>query len=55
MIDTLVKNLKKTEIVKMQFETLFLKRIKMGEDFVPREYGVMTFHRPANVDQKENL
>jgi len=55
MIDTLVKNLKKSGTVKMQFETLFSQKIKMGEDFMSGEYGVMTIHRPSNVDKKENL
>jgi UDP-N-acetylglucosamine 2-epimerase (non-hydrolysing) len=30
-------------------------KIRLGEDFMPGQYGVMTFHRPTNVDQKEDL
>ncbi len=55
MIDTLVKNLEKVESIDMVFKTLEGKRVRPGEDLVPRQYGVMTFHRPANVDQKKNL
>jgi UDP-N-acetylglucosamine 2-epimerase (non-hydrolysing) len=55
MIDTLVRNLEKVESIDMVFETMAGKKIRLGEDFMPGQYGVLTFHRPTNVDQKEDL
>lgn len=55
MIDSLKRNLEKASSIDMVFETLEGRKIRMGEDFMPGNYGVMTFHRPSNVDKKENL
>ncbi|MCK5059496.1 MAG: UDP-N-acetylglucosamine 2-epimerase (non-hydrolyzing) [Candidatus Aminicenantes bacterium] len=55
MIDSLLQNLKKSNDIDMQFKTLSGRTIRLKEDFVPGEYGVMTFHHPVNVDKKESL
>jgi UDP-N-acetylglucosamine 2-epimerase (non-hydrolysing) len=55
MIDSLVKNLKKAKSVNMEFRTLNGKKIKYGKDFKKKNYGVMTFHRPSNVDDPDKL
>lgn len=55
MIDSLERNLEKAESIDMIFETLEGKKIRTGEDFIPGEYGALTFHRPSNVDQKQDL
>ena len=55
MIDSLVKNLKKARSVNMEFRTLNGKKIKFGKDFKKKNYGVMTFHRPSNVDDSDKL
>jgi UDP-N-acetylglucosamine 2-epimerase (non-hydrolysing) len=55
MIDSLVKNLKKAKSVNMEFRTLSGKKIKYGKDFKKKNYGVMTFHRPSNVDDPDKL
>ena len=55
MIDSLVKNLEKARSVNMEFRTLSEKRIKYGKDFKNKNYGVMTFHRPSNVDDPDKL
>jgi UDP-N-acetylglucosamine 2-epimerase (non-hydrolysing) len=31
------------------------KKIFFGKDFMPGQYGVLTFHRPTNVDLKDDL
>ncbi len=55
MIDSLVKNLEKARSVNMEFRTLSGKKIKFGKDFKNKNYGVMTFHRPSNVDDPDKL
>ena len=55
MIDSLVKNLKKAKLVNMEFRTLSGKKINFGKDFKKKNYGVMTFHRPSNVDDPDKL
>ncbi|OIP84267.1 MAG: UDP-N-acetylglucosamine 2-epimerase [Porphyromonadaceae bacterium CG2_30_38_12] len=56
MIDSLVANLAKAESTEMKFKLLNKeKTIEFGTDFMPQQYGVMTFHRPGNVDDKESL
>jgi UDP-N-acetylglucosamine 2-epimerase (non-hydrolysing) len=55
MIDALKKNLEKAESIDMVLETLEGRNIQLGKDFIPGQYGLMTFHRPANVDRKESL
>jgi UDP-N-acetylglucosamine 2-epimerase (non-hydrolysing) len=56
MIDSLVANLPKAQETKLNF--FLLNRdttIQLGVDFMPKKYGVLTFHRPGNVDNKEDL
>ncbi len=56
MIDSLVANLDKAKETKQDFPLLNRKRnIELNVDFLPGSYGVMTFHRPGNVDEKESL
>jgi UDP-N-acetylglucosamine 2-epimerase (non-hydrolysing) len=56
MIDSLVANLGKAQSTELKFKLLnYDKTIEIGTDFKPQKYGVMTFHRPGNVDDKESL
>lgn len=57
MIDTLVANLGKTSETGMNLELLpdKTRMIRPGIDFQKNSYGVMTFHRPSNVDDKNSL
>ncbi|MDD5582650.1 MAG: UDP-N-acetylglucosamine 2-epimerase (non-hydrolyzing) [Candidatus Marinimicrobia bacterium] len=56
MIDSLYKHLKIAEAMDHRVETLDRKRIiHLGETFQDKKYGIMTFHRPSNVDQPETL
>jgi len=57
MIDTLVQNLDRAESIDMIFatKTASHEKIRLGKDFMPGQYGVLTFHRPTNVDHKEDL
>ena len=55
MIDSLVKYLDLSIKRKNQFKTLDNKIIKLGQDFLTGNYGVVTFHRPVNVDNKKTL
>jgi UDP-N-acetylglucosamine 2-epimerase (non-hydrolysing) len=56
MIDSLVANMPKAQATELKFELLNTGRsIQLGSDFNPGQYGVLTFHRPGNVDEKENL
>lgn len=55
MIDSLVKNLKKAEKVSMKFKTLDNRKISLNKEFKQEQYGLMTFHRPSNVDKKNKL
>lgn len=56
MIDSLVSNLEKAKVSKLEFQLLNQnKQISIGEEFKVGNYVVMTFHRPSNVDNPENL
>ncbi len=56
MIDSLVANLEKASNTELCFTLLNKKeQIVFGNNFLQNEYGVMTFHRPNNVDEKESL
>ena len=56
MIDTLVSNLPKARATSLEFKLLNKEQmIRLGKDFSEKQYGVMTFHRPGNVDDKESL
>ena len=56
MIDSLVANLPKAQQTSLNFSLLNNDRtIRYGTDFSEKKYGVLTFHRPGNVDEKESL
>jgi UDP-N-acetylglucosamine 2-epimerase (non-hydrolysing) len=56
MIDSLVAQLPKAQQTELVFNLLNRdKQIKLNSDFKSGQYGVLTFHRPGNVDDKENL
>ena len=56
MIDSLVANLGKAAKTKLSFTLLNKKeQIAFGRQFLQNQYGVMTFHRPNNVDEKQSL
>jgi UDP-N-acetylglucosamine 2-epimerase (non-hydrolysing) len=56
MIDSLVSNLAKAQKTHLNFQLLNRStEIEFGRDFEQGRYGVMTFHRPGNVDDKESL
>lgn len=56
MIDSLVAQLPKAQQTVLKFDLLNHQRsIQCGVDFQERKYGVLTFHRPGNVDDKECL
>ncbi len=56
MIDSLIANQMKASQTSLQFQLLNRnKTIELGNDFTKQNYGVMTFHRPNNVDDKTNL
>ena len=56
MIDSLVEQLPKAKNTELVFELLNKdKSIQLGEDFQVGKYGVLTFHRPSNVDDRESL
>jgi len=56
MIDSLVAQLPKAQETKLEFKLLNMdKTIVLGTDFNEQKYGVLTFHRPGNVDEKESL
>ena len=56
MIDSLVANLAKAQSIELKFKLLNKdKLIEIDSDFFAGKYGVMTFHRPGNVDEKESL
>lgn len=56
MIDSLVANRKKAAESLMQFKLLnSIKQIEFGADFKEQKYGVITFHRPSNVDDPKVL
>jgi UDP-N-acetylglucosamine 2-epimerase (non-hydrolysing) len=56
MIDSLASNQHKASKTSLQFPLLNRNQnIEFGKDFKEKSYGVMTFHRPSNVDDKESL
>lgn len=56
MIDTLVANLTKAKSTALDFPLLNRKKhILLGVDFMAQAYGVLTFHRPSNVDDISSL
>jgi UDP-N-acetylglucosamine 2-epimerase (non-hydrolysing) len=56
MIDSLVAQLPKAQNTELKFNLLNReKSIELGTDFKVGSYGVLTFHRPGNVDEKESL
>ena len=56
MIDSLVAQLPKAQQTKLTFKLLNNeKSIELGRNFQSGQYGVLTFHRPGNVDEKESL
>jgi UDP-N-acetylglucosamine 2-epimerase (non-hydrolysing) len=56
MIDSLVEQLSKAQQTELKFPLLNKpQEIVFGQDFKEKKYGVLTFHRPGNVDDKESL
>ncbi|MEI6555908.1 MAG: UDP-N-acetylglucosamine 2-epimerase (non-hydrolyzing) [Paludibacter sp.] len=56
MIDSLVEQLEKARKTDLQFSLLNKNEtISIGSGFSEGQYGVLTFHRPGNVDDKESL
>ena len=56
MIDSLVEQLPKAQKTELVFKLLNKATdIQFGRDFCENGYGVLTFHRPGNVDDKESL
>ena len=56
MIDSLVAQLSKAKTTNLKFKLLNnSNEIELHKDFEPRKFGVLTFHRPGNVDDKESL
>lgn len=56
MIDSLVEQLPKAIQTNLIFKLLNKETgIQLGKEFCEGNYGVLTFHRPGNVDEKESL
>lgn len=56
MIDSLVENKANIDKANARFKLLNEdKEIELGKDFMPQKFGILTFHRPGNVDDKESL
>ena len=56
MIDSLVAQLAKAQNTELKFKLLNKNAtIQYGDEFKEKKYGVLTFHRPGNVDDKESL
>ena len=58
MIDTLAANLQKAKTSNMEFQLLNRNQTicpHLWEKSKGKDFGVMTFHRPSNVDEKETL
>lgn len=56
MIDSLVEQMPKAEATSLSFQLLnYNGVVEIEKDFNKKAYGVMTFHRPNNVDNKEDL
>ncbi len=56
MIDSLVEQFPKALATSLHFKLLNKeKNIKLDKDFFSNHFGVMTFHRPGNVDNPDSL
>jgi UDP-N-acetylglucosamine 2-epimerase (non-hydrolysing) len=56
MIDTLVSQIPKAMSTKLEFQLYdSLRTVSINADFIDKKYGVVTLHRPNNVDSKEYL
>jgi len=55
MIDSLVSNLKKAGELDIALVDYNGNEYSLGQDIKTGQYGVMTFHRPSNVDNREDL
>lgn len=56
MIDSLVEQMQKAQKTVLNFSLLNRKaEINFGTEFFSGKYGVLTFHRPGNVDDRESL
>ncbi len=56
MIDSLVEQMPKAKSTSLEFQLINQdKNVSLGKDFLLKEYGVLTFHRPGNVDDKNSL
>jgi UDP-N-acetylglucosamine 2-epimerase (non-hydrolysing) len=55
MIDSLFNNLIKVEQLDVEILDSNGKKHTLGNDLKAGEYGVMTFHRPSNVDDPDKL
>ena len=55
MIDSLVNNLKKASNFNVEIIKKNGRKKILGKHIKKKEYGIMTFHRPSNVDRKEDL
>jgi UDP-N-acetylglucosamine 2-epimerase (non-hydrolysing) len=56
MIDSLVDQLPRARQTSLNFKLLNCeKEIVFGTNFKEKQFGVMTFHRPGNVDDRESL
>jgi UDP-N-acetylglucosamine 2-epimerase (non-hydrolysing) len=56
MIDSLVANLDSARCTELKFNLLNrTEAIQLDSDFEEMRYGVLTFHRPGNVDNKDVL
>ncbi|MCD4741345.1 MAG: UDP-N-acetylglucosamine 2-epimerase (non-hydrolyzing) [Desulfobacteraceae bacterium] len=55
MIDSLVNNIKIARDLNVEIIGQNGKNYVLGQDIRAGQYGVMTFHRPSNVDKNEDL
>ncbi len=56
MIDSLVEQMPKSQQTELNFNLRNRNAsIQLGRDFFEKKYGVLTFHRPNNVDDKDSL
>jgi len=56
MIDTLMKCRNRVNNTDVQLENIHTEKvIRFSDKYRPKEFGVITFHRPSNVDNTDNL
>jgi len=55
MIDTLANNLERSKDISIEIKDLNGSKLHFGKDIKKDKYGVMTFHRPSNVDTEQSL